>query len=931
MQETPPRVFISYAQESDPHSAWVLALAYKLAHWGILPVIDRFCNWPKRGWRAWMSEQIESADWVLIVCTAEYLRRFDGNAPAGIGRGVRWESLHITQQLYDHKLSNKRFVPVLPPGEDEGSIPLPLRDNPKFHLHSEFEALYRLLTDQPATPAPVPGKLRRLPPLAVPIEQEDASPPTPAKPQPILANPYPGLAAFTPEQQPFFFGRESDTARVLAKLDETGFVSVVGGSGTGKSSLVAAGVVPALLAATPGANYLRFKPQTDPLRQLAEAIDRKLPEEKLALGNPRVERLREALETTPDKALEGALTGLGRPLLLYCDQFEELFTQTPPARATAFRNLVEAIRQCDGLQLVLTLRSEFMPQLMDWLGGETFAASFIPLDPITDDERLRQIIEGPADTAGVAVQPELLSELLPAAREMSGALPLLALTLEKLFAAGREQGGLTLDAYHDMGGLRRIVKTAAAPIDQAIDADPALQAASERLFAELATVIDELPTRRTALSARLRADPAAASLLDALRSQGFLTDPDPEHVELAHETLLLHWPRLQQWCERYGEKLAIRRQAEHAAAEWARASFNARPGSGPAPGHYLQWGWERQRAALQAMLPLKQLDPEADGDFTEPGIHAWRALEPHLDEALKRFLQPEPLRMLEELACDDTPHTRREDIGRRLDQIRDPRRGVGVDAEGVPDIEWIDIPAGSVTLATDAHETFSVAPFHIARYPVTWHQYLAFVQAKDGYSDPENWIGLAEPPKAPSETLWGFLNHPAINVSWFDTMAFCRWLGRRMELGDGEVIRLPTEWEWQWVAQGGGAAWEYPWCSDWNPARANSNESGIGRTTAVGMYPLGAPPPWPVLDLAGNVSEWCLNCFQKPDWIDFDGRASRVVRGGSWTSVSWHCSADDRNDYYPDDRKNSIGFRVCRGSPIEPLATALLNAGPSKR
>ena len=77
MRDAPPRVFISYAQESDEHSAWVLALAHKLAAWGIEPVIDRFCDWPERGWRVWMSERIDAADWVLVICTAEYLQRFE--------------------------------------------------------------------------------------------------------------------------------------------------------------------------------------------------------------------------------------------------------------------------------------------------------------------------------------------------------------------------------------------------------------------------------------------------------------------------------------------------------------------------------------------------------------------------------------------------------------------------------------------------------------------------------------------------------------------------------------------------------------------------------------------------------------------------------------------------------------------------------------
>jgi hypothetical protein len=118
-----------------------------------------------------MNEQIEQAEWVLVVCTDEYKRRFDGNTPAGSGRGVRWESQHITQALYDEKFSNRRFVPLLPPGGDEACIPFVLKDYRNFRLDEEYEALYRLLTDQPATPAPDLGEIRHLPPLPPPCRR----------------------------------------------------------------------------------------------------------------------------------------------------------------------------------------------------------------------------------------------------------------------------------------------------------------------------------------------------------------------------------------------------------------------------------------------------------------------------------------------------------------------------------------------------------------------------------------------------------------------------------------------------------------------------------------------------------------------------------------------------------------------------------------
>jgi hypothetical protein len=167
VQDRPPRVFISYAHELETHGEWVLALADRLRADGIDALVDRHVDWPEKGWRGWMNEQIECADWLLLVCTAEYRRRFDGNVPGDSGRGVRWESQHITQTLYDDKLRNRRFVPVLPPGGQAEDIPLPLRDWPSFRPERAYEALFRLLSGQPETPPRPLGKRRQLLPRLV--------------------------------------------------------------------------------------------------------------------------------------------------------------------------------------------------------------------------------------------------------------------------------------------------------------------------------------------------------------------------------------------------------------------------------------------------------------------------------------------------------------------------------------------------------------------------------------------------------------------------------------------------------------------------------------------------------------------------------------------------------------------------------------------
>ena len=167
-------------------------------------------------------------------------------------------------------------------------------------------------------------------------------------------------------------------------------------------------------------------------------------------------------------------------------------------------------------------------------------------------------------------------------------------------------------------------------------------------------------------------------------------------------------------------------------------------------------------------------------------------------------------------------------------------------------------------------------------------------------------------------------------MSWYEAVAYCRWLSAALT----QDIRLPTEQQWERAASGTEGA-EYPWGKGYAAGNANCNDVSqeklpggvsVGRTTAVGIYPLTSDEG--IFDLAGNVWEWCLNEREKPTNIGTTGTASRVLRGGSWNLSTQSLRAALRDDGPPDYRYYFVGFRVCRVAPIEKPAAGALDAGP---
>ena len=190
----------------------------------------------------------------------------------------------------------------------------------------------------------------------------------------------------------------------------------------------------------------------------------------------------------------------------------------------------------------------------------------------------------------------------------------------------------------------------------------------------------------------------------------------------------------------------------------------------------------------------------------------------------------------------------------------------------------------------------------IGRYPVTNAEYQAFV-GDTGHGPPDDWDGDDYPE--------GKGDHPVVNVSWHDALAYCQWLSEKT----GQTYRLPSEAEWEKAARGTDAR-IYPWGNEWDETRLNSTEGGPGGTTPVGQYSPGGDSPYGTADMAGNVWEWTRSLDKGYPYDPADGREDleaegpRVLRGGAFDGSRGVVRCAFRYWRYPNFFFRHFGFRV---------------------
>lgn len=682
-------------------------------------------------------------------------------------------------------------------------------------------------------------------------------------------SPFPGLRAFTQDDEPIFFGRGYETADLIKRLSKQRLMFVVGASGSGKSSLVAAGVLPQIqrgaVYGVAGWHIVRFTPGDAPFKRLAAALLRHMPVlyDAMADDEERAAELAALFQRSPDKLSKQVEKWLrddpdGTEVLLFIDQFEELYTTTPEDQRAAFAAMLQVVSP--QIRTIATLRSDFYEQALSDFETVLRDATYTLSTP--SRYALREMIERPAAVTGLMLDDDLPALIVDATAGQAGNLALMAYTLDELYERASD-GRITRAVYEALGGVQGAIGTRAEAIYAGLSDDETVKTAwMQRVFHELVSV-DERGTatrRRVPLEQIHEEDRDWADAFVKARLLTAGIQGDVPVLEVAHEALFRNWERLRDWIAEAQEDLILLRQVRNAAQDWDEQD---RP-------DFLLWPQERLEL-VYAMLDR---------------------LQPELSDVVQAFIESEQARLLRELEDIDVTHARRLAIGERLDAIGDTRRGVGLREDGLPDIVWcyVDVPSylrGKPIQFWDEDGNIYakkvIEPFWVAKYMLTYQQVQAFEVVMD---DPRWWQGMAQNYNSLNDQHIKFGNNPRDSINWYQAMAITRWLDMVLPedaypeaARTGYQTRLLWDWEWQWMAQGGIAEKEYPW-GEWDERKCNTSEAGLNRPTAVGMYPHGKADCG-ALDVVGQLSTWCLNEYGGSA-LNLDAKSNRrVLRGGA--------------------------------------------------
>jgi serine/threonine protein kinase/WD40 repeat protein/DNA-binding winged helix-turn-helix (wHTH) protein len=428
--------------------------------------------------------------------------------------------------------------------------------------------------------------------------------------------PYKGLAAFGEADADDFYGRADLADELFEHLSESRFLVVTGPSGSGKSSVVRAGLIPRIRRS--GHFVSTITPGSHPMDEMENALSRISTRAPGHLMDQLV-----ADERGLGRAVKQALPAEDSELVLIIDQFEELFTlAAAPERDQFLGALAFAVSDSNSrLRVVATLRADFYDRpLQHPTISELVRLNTVAVSPLSGPE-LEEAITHPAGRVGVAMEPALVAELVGEVTSQPASLPLLQYVLTETFDR-RTDDGMTLEVYQQIGGIAGALAHRA---DQLIgELDSGGESEVRRLFTRLISLGEgaEDTRRRVPRSELATIDSTVIDIYGNARLLTFDRDPSSREptVEVAHEALIREWPRLRSWLEEDREGLRILRHLGVAAVDW---DHSARPQAELYRGGRLEAAeeWAEERAAdlteLEADYLAASLDRRADDEAEE--------------------------------------------------------------------------------------------------------------------------------------------------------------------------------------------------------------------------------------------------------------------------------------------------------------------------
>jgi formylglycine-generating enzyme required for sulfatase activity len=718
--------------------------------------------------------------------------------------------------------------------------------------------------------------------------KEEAS----SKPEEIVEGepPYMGLRYFDTVDAELFYGREALTGELLARVQKESFLAIVGASGSGKSSVARAGLIPAWIKEYSERGTVHIlMPTEHPLESIAASLTRE--SESVTATSTLMDDMQKDARSLRLYVRKLLSNSGNTNLLLVVDQFEETFTlcKDSTERKAFIENLLSlADEENNSARVVITLRADFYHHCAEYEGLRLMLEKHQAyIGAMTQDE-LREAITAPAEKNGWDFQPGLVDLILQDVGSEPGALPLLSHALLETWK--RRQGRtLTLQGYHEAGGVKKAIAQTAENVYDKLS--PAEQAVARNIFLRLTELGEGVQDTRRRVKmeelAQAQEQEAVAKVLKTLTDARLVTT-EQDSAEVAHEALIREWGTLRKWLDEDREGLRLHRHLTESAWEWQR---RGREGSELYRGARLIQIQEWAKQHSDGLSPL-------EAEFVQASQNVKRK------ERLRLTALGSVGVMLLLLAVLGITGQLNRFIYRPLDM----------------EDYWVTIPAGEFSMGSSQKDIeyaqslcfscdFSneqpqhsvyLDEYQIGKYEITNRQYAQCVKA-----------GICGEKSSFAE---GRALHPVTNITWDDAVTYCQWVGGH----------LPTEAEWEKAA-----SWDdktktkyiYPWGNEPPTAELLSYNGYIYDTTPVGKYARGASP-YGLHGMAGNIWEWVNDSYSDiyyqssppSNSLGPENGQVKVLRGGSWLSFDYIVRSAYRYGYYRVSYSSLVGFR-CAHSP----------------